>query len=76
MTTKNMKMKNYTKTYDESEAKIAERKMNARRRRLGIPPSQIRSFQKSLADGKGDLFTITFQDGEPVDVTRDFDPIF
>jgi hypothetical protein len=76
MTTKNMKMKNYTKTYDESEAKTAERKMNARRRRLGFPPSHIRSFQKSLSDGKGDLFTITLQDGEPVDVTRDFDPIF
>ena len=63
-------------TYNETDAEKAVKKMNTRRRRLGFQPSQIRSFQKSVADGRGDLFTITIVDGEPVDVTRDFDAIF
>ena len=63
-------------TYDKSEAETAERKMNTRRRRLGFPPAYIRSFQKSVDDGMGDRYTITMNDGEPVDVTRDFTPIF
>jgi hypothetical protein len=69
-------MQTYITTYDPKEAEAAERKMNARRRRLGFGPSGIRSFQKSLSDGKPDLYTITLQDGEPVAVTRDFSPIF
>lgn len=63
-------------TYDATEARAAEDLMNARRERLGFQPSRIRSFQKSVSDGKGDRFTITLQDGEPVDIIRDFDPIF
>lgn len=69
-------MTTYITTYNAAEAKAAERKMNARRRRMKLPPGQIRSFQKSISDRKGDLFTITLNDGEPVDVTRDFDPYF
>lgn len=69
-------MTTYITTYKKSEAETAERKMNARRRRLGFSTSQIRSFQKPLSDGKGDRFTITLQDGDPVDVIRDVDPCF
>jgi hypothetical protein len=66
----------YHTTYCPAEAEAAETKMNARRARLGFPPSRIRSFQKSGNDGKPDRFTITLLDGEPVDVTRDFSPSF
>lgn len=69
-------MTTYITTYNKSEAETAKCKMNARLRRLGFQPSRIRCFQKSISDGKGDRFTITMQDGDPVDVTREFDPIF
>ena len=69
-------MKTTITTYDKAVAEKAVKKMNARRRRLGLQNSQIRSFQKSVSDGKGDFFTITIVDGEPVDVTSDFDAIF
>jgi hypothetical protein len=69
-------MQTYITTYDKAEAEAAERKMNARRRRLGFSQGQIRSFQKSGNDGMPDRYIITLQDGEPVGITRDFSPIF
>lgn len=67
-----------TKIITTTDAAAAERyidQVNARRARLGIPATHIRSFQKSVGGGD-DVFTITIQNGEPVDVMREFSPIF
>jgi hypothetical protein len=69
-------MRSIITTRDEKQAQAAERKMNVRLRKLGFPATQIRSFQKSLIDGKPDRYTITLEDGEPVDIIREFSPIF
>ena len=69
-------MKTTVTTTDPAVAAAAESAMNRRRARLGFSPSRIQSFQKSGNDGRPDLYTITYWDGEPTSITRDFSPIF
>lgn len=64
-------------TYD---AKVANRAMRENDRRLSSmgfrPLRYIPAFQKSIADGKGDLFHITRTDGVVTSITREFDATF
>ena len=66
----------YTTTYDPAKAQRALAALNASRQRFGIAPAHIRAFQKSIADGNGDLFIITTHDGRVEDVIRLYDAVF
>ena len=63
-------------TYNPTEAKQALAALNSDRQRHGVAPAHIRAFQKSIADGNGDLFIITTHDGRVVDVVREYDAAF
>jgi hypothetical protein len=63
-------------TYDSVYADKVMEEINVLREERGFPATRIQSFQKSQSDGWGDLFTITYVNGYPAGITRDFDASF